>query len=106
MFASLPPLRCEESIGLEMLDGGDVLDFFVIVFAWTVLCMKVELMSQGEKGAICELRFIAAILQNGPDPLHKAPSCSRRGLPERGGMLTKAEAWFFIFIFYFFIYFL
>lgn len=54
--------------------------------------MKVELMSQGEKGAICELSFIAVILQNGPDPLHKAPSCSRRGLSERGGMLTKAEA--------------
>lgn len=27
MFASLPALSCEESIGFEMLDGGDILDF-------------------------------------------------------------------------------
>lgn len=29
MFASLPALSCEESTGLEMLDGGDI---------WAALC--------------------------------------------------------------------
>lgn len=37
------------------------LGFFMLVFAWAILCMKVELMSQKERGGICKPRSITAV---------------------------------------------
>lgn len=83
------------------------LGFFMLVFAWAILCMKVELMSQEERGGICEPSCIAAVggpgshqkpvLEGAPNLLcAQAPSHHRPGLPERCRMLGKNEAWIFL----------
>lgn len=80
------------------------LGFFMLVFAWATLCMKVELMSQEERGGICEPSCIATmgapgshrktVLEDAPNPL-----CAKL-LPIPGQVyLRDAEeerAWMFL----------